>query len=554
MRFIVTAFLFSVSQWAFAQLPQLPASNPVTAAGESDKCAIEGQVVHYVTGKPVPQASLTLRPSSQNATPRTAKADDEGRFSLADLDPGSYTLYAERSGFLKQAYGARSSGESGPAFNIISGQRMRDLLFRLIPQASVTGKVLDDRGEPVDRAVVSLLRDRGGSASPRGTSNDLGEFRMSGVFPGRYLLAASRSARSDSAPPEPGKPVEVLLPTLYPSARDVGGAVPLQIGPGQELSGITVIMRRGPVYHVRGKIAGETGTAVVTLLLREPASSSRAARELFASAASSTANPDGSFEISGVRPGSYYLKFNTGSHDTLRSSELLPVDVTNEDVDLKDMTLFFRGSFTVAGTLRVERDDKRVPVGSRVSLRTASPLGSSDIRAVSPGPDGTFRFIDRVSPGVYYVQLLQLPPDLYIKSVRLGDQEVRDYGLDLTGGQAAAITILLGAKPATVAGTVKLDNNPVAGMWVALVPDQYVPTGPTELRTATSDQNGHVRFAGVPPGEYRLYAWEEEQYAPGLDTDFLKPFQSKSAKVSAKEGDAIQVDVTAIPVEGSPAR
>ena len=556
MRLIVTAFLFSVSQWSFAQIPQLPASNPGLAAGESDKCAIEGRVVHYVTGKPVPQASLTLRPSSQNARPRTAKADDEGRFSLADLDPGSYTLYAERSGFLKQAYGARSSGESGPPFNLAPGQRMRDLVFRLIPQAVVTGKVLDEQGEPVEKAMVGFLP---GSGRLRGvgyaTTNDLGEFRISGIFPGRYLLAASTtsSTRSSLAPPEPAKPVEVLLPTLYPSARDVSGAAPLEIGPGQELSGLTVIMRRSPVYRIRGKIAGETGARIgVILVLREPNFTSYAARELFAYPASSTANPDGSFEISGVRPGSYYLRFGRGSGDTSQDAELLPLDVTNADVDLKDLIVSFRDPLVVAGTVRVEGDNKRVPTSIQVSLRSASPWGPN-IRAASPNPDGSFRIINRVRPGVYYVQLLQLPPDLYIKSVRMGDREGRDSGLNLTGGQAA-IDILLGAKPATVTGTVKLDDTPASGMWVALVPGEYVPGGPTELRTATSDLDGRVRFTGVPPGEYRLYAWEEEQYTPAMDADYLRPFQSNSAKVSAKEGDAIQVEVTAIRAEGGPAR
>ena len=70
----------------------------------------------------------------------------------------------------------------------------------------------------------------------------------------------------------------------------------------------------------------------------------------------------------------------------------------------------------------------------------------------------------------------------------------------------------------------------------------------------TSDLNSRARFIGVPPGEYRLYAWEEEQYAPAMDADFLKSFQSKSEKVSAKEGDSIQVEVTAIPAEGSAGR
>jgi protocatechuate 3,4-dioxygenase beta subunit len=511
-------------------------------------------VVHYVTGKPVPQASLTLRTPSQNASPRAAKADDEGRFSFADLDPGSYTLSAQQRGFLDHDYGAKSSSRGGTVLNLATGQRIRDLEFRLMPQAIIAGKVLDDRGEPVEHTIVNLIRASGGSGGPSGGTNDLGEFRISGIFPGHYFLGASLSSGGTSAPTEPGKREEVLLPTLYPSARDIGGAVPLEIGPGQELSGITVGMRRSPVYRVRGKIAGEIGDRVGVILgPREFALASSAAGYLFSFAASATANPDGSFEIRGVRPGSYYLRIGRGSHDTYRDSEFLSVDVTNEDVDLKDLTVSFRDPLVVAGTVRVEGDDKRVPVSSQVSLRTAGPWDSGTT-SVSPRPDGGFRFTRLVSPGSYYVQLLQLPPDLYVKSVRMGDQEVRDSALDLTGGQAAGITILLGTNPATVTGTVRLDDKPTAGTWVALVPDQYVPRGPTELRTGTSDQNGRVHFTGVPPGEYRLYAWEEGQSASDINASFLKPLQSKSAKVSAKEGDAIQVEVAPIRAEGSPAR
>jgi uncharacterized GH25 family protein len=120
-----------------AVAPLLFAQQPPRAAGETDKCAIEGRVVHYVTGKPVPQAIVRLRaPSqSQTASPSTIRADDEGRFSFADLESGAYTLSAEQRGFLNHAYEAKPSSRSGTVLNLSTGQRIRDLEFRLIPQA-----------------------------------------------------------------------------------------------------------------------------------------------------------------------------------------------------------------------------------------------------------------------------------------------------------------------------------------------------------------------------------------------------------------------------------
>jgi hypothetical protein len=262
------------------------------------------------------------------------------------------------------------------------------------------------------------------------------------------------------------------------------------------------------------------------------------------------ARPDGSFEVPGIEPGSYLVRAAKRNGTTSQTSEGVPVQVTNGDV--KDVVISFRDVFVVTGNVRVEGDSKRTALSSRVMLRPAT-LVDANVRAAVPKADGSF-LIDPVPPGLYYTQLLPAPPGLYIKSVKYGDREVRDSGLDLTGGQSASIAILLGTKPAIVGATVKLDDKPAAGMWVALVPDQYVPRGPTELRTATSDQNGRVRFGSVPPGEYRLYAWEEDQYALDIDANFLKPFQSNSAKVSAKEGDVIPVEVTAIRGEGSPAR
>ena len=49
------------------------------------------------------------------------------------------------------------------------------------------------------------------------------------------------------------------------------------------------------------------------------------------------------------------------------------------------------------------------------------------------------------------------------------------------------------------------------------------------FRSTTSDQNGHYEFAALPPGNYKLFALEDEPEAWN-DSDFLKDYE--------KQGDA----------------
>ncbi|HSW49309.1 MAG TPA: carboxypeptidase-like regulatory domain-containing protein, partial [Bryobacteraceae bacterium] len=71
---------------------------------------IEGRTVNARTGEPVPRVMLTLTGSGRNAAPRTGRSDGEGRFLIENIQPGTYRLTAERVGYLRQGYGARTPG------------------------------------------------------------------------------------------------------------------------------------------------------------------------------------------------------------------------------------------------------------------------------------------------------------------------------------------------------------------------------------------------------------------------------------------------------------
>ena len=82
------------------------------------------------------------------ALPATT-TDAEGRFTLDGVDPGSYLLLAQRTGYLDQGYGAPAPQLVGPPLDLGAGETMRDITVKLTPQSLLYGKVLDEDGDPI---------------------------------------------------------------------------------------------------------------------------------------------------------------------------------------------------------------------------------------------------------------------------------------------------------------------------------------------------------------------------------------------------------------------
>jgi hypothetical protein len=78
---------------------------------------------------------------------------------------------------------------------------------------------------------------------------------------------------------------------------------------------------------------------------------------------------------------------------------------------------------------------------------------------------------------------------------------------------------------------------------VSLVPDPARPELALQLKSTTSTADGKFSFTGVAPGEYRLHAYPQPRRAVLVDMEFFKPFGSKAAKLSVREGERNQADV-----------
>ncbi len=62
-----------------------------------------------------------------------------------------------------------------------------------------------------------------------------------------------------------------------------------------------------------------------------------------------------------------------------------------------------------------------------------------------------------------------------------------------------------------------------------------------------SVENGEFTLASVPPGAYRIYAWEDRENAQRYDPEFLKGYENNGSRVIVKENGREQITLKQIP-------
>jgi len=169
-------------------------------------------------------------------------------------------------------------------------------------------------------------------------------------------------------------------------------------------------------------------------------------------------------------------------------------------------------------------------------------LASSESISVSApnapfNADGTF-LLKGVTPAKYFVTVGGLPQGSFVKSMRLGGQDVTRAPLDLTSGGGGQLEVVLSPKAADVTGVVLNDKNePVQGVPVTLWPKIADRSNSTNgIKSANTDQNGSFKISGLAPGDYYVAAWDDIPEA-GLaqNPDFLARFSSDDTAVKLAE-------------------
>jgi hypothetical protein len=222
-----------------------------------------------------------------------------------------------------------------------------------------------------------------------------------------------------------------------------------------------------------------------------------------------------------------------------------PVDVHESDVE--NVVLEFSPPAELKGQLRYEGRTVVNPGEIRIWLEeehlAAGAMGHMR-------PDGSFTITD-VQASRYQVNIFGQPDDCYLKSVRLGDQEVVESGLDLTHGIGGSLEVTLSGNGGQVEGVVlNASDQPETGATVVLVPDEARRSQLRLYKDVTTDQYGRFTIKGIAPGGYKLFAWEEIEDGAYQNPDFLKTFEALGEPRTMREGSHESAQLKLIPAEG----
>ena len=521
---------------------------PQAAQQQVDVAQIQMQVNAALAQAGLPMSPLNISNMPQGPNIRTVETDESGRFAFTGLAGGKYRLSAERQGFLRQSYGERKYSGGGTPVAVGDGQNVTNLLFRMNPQGVITGKVLDEDGEPMANVQVRAHRYMymGGKRQwvqiASNNSSDIGEYRLPDLQPGRYLVStnARNIGRINMGPNEPlsPNPDTTYAATYYPSTQQSATAIPIDIGAGSEIHGIDIRLIKTRVWRVRGQVSGvEAGggrgrSAIqISLTPTEGPSDGRL---------NTTARPpEGQFEIRNVPSGSYTLHAQSQAGSQMFAASM-PVQVTGSHVDGLKVTLSSGGD--VQGMVKLV--DATTPVELKNLSVMLRPVGGSGFGFGPPqrarvSEDMKFT-IKGVPPMKFAVNVSGIPNTCYLKSVTFGGRVLTPEGLDMSGGGAIEVTI--SAAPGEIDAVVMdKDGKSVPGAVVALVPKEGNPM------VMMTDDNGILAAKGLKPGDYKILAWEDVESGAPQDPDFLQQFEKemKSVKLDASGHEAVQLKAIA---------
>jgi hypothetical protein len=398
-------------------------------------------------------------------------------------------------------------------------------------------------------------------------TNDLGEYRLFGLSPGFYFVSAIPRERPRIEGDRYVVPVipsnannnqsvirtdvagvlatgsldpaafarDTYMTTYYSGTTDPGLATPVNLQPGTTALGIDLSLSSVPTVRVRGKVInGPTGQPLQSASINlEPV-----AQTGDGVTASTQANA-GSFELSGVPAGSYYLS-GTGGGPAQRLFARVLISVA--DHDLENLSVILQPGKTLTGRMVIQGGPpSATPGGPRVAL-----VLNPGYSLPPQGPEGRFVVRD-VRDGDYTLRLLA-PPNAFIKEARFGAVNALD-GIHVEGDlQGQQLEIVVSYNTASVEALVVDDRQrPAAGVVLMAIPDAARRNRSDLYRSATTDASGRARLQGLSPGDYKLFAAEGIDVSSWQDPSLIRTFENRGELIHLSEGANTTAIVKLIP-------
>jgi hypothetical protein len=440
--------------------------------------------------------------------PRSVLTNGDGYFLFRDLPAGRYSVAALAFGYVNRTYPLR-------IIEISDSSKPTVVSVPLSKYATISGTVLDERGDPIVGAPVTVLHRVmiGGQALLRqayveALTDDRGAYRLAQLEPGRYVVgvvaspttipaavaaeldAAASNQQAASAirrallpsgamiangegtrigdsvlqltgptpPPGPGGSVLSFVTTFFPGTSVAEDATVIAVESGEERSGVDLALRLSPAFRVAGVVIGPSGPIanLAVRLIPPNAADPRDSRPTGVNTALTDSN--GAFTFLAVTPGSYALRASlvviTESDPTVKEQSLWALQpLTVGDSDVSGLTVTMRPGIRVSGRMEFKGSGSGRPEPQPGTRVHLQPIGAQSWRPGwgRPNADWTFTTLGD-PPGRYFVNAsIQ---GWTLESISRGGIRLADDLIELVDADVTGLVFTYTDRPSHVSGTV----------------------------------------------------------------------------------------------------
>jgi hypothetical protein len=514
--------------------------------------SIRGLVTAADTNTPLRRAQVTAA-SPDTRSQRAVATDVSGRFELLNLPAGRWTLTVSKGGYVSQQYGQRRAFEAVEPIDLADGQRF-NANFLLSRGGVITGRMSDEYGDAITGARVEVLRSQMTQGRRRLTpvsvtsqTDDTGAFRVFGLAPGEYYVAARLQPMpfdfADGGP-------TTFAATFYPGTANIGEAQRIKVEAASEQSGINFAVVAARSVRVSGTVLDSNGApAQATLLLQ----STSQIDGPFGLRGQARSQPDGTFTIPNVSPGEYTLDVMTGQGGrgggagSSPDVASMPLIVGNDDVT--GLTIAASKGGTIRGTV-VADGGSTLPTTATGLQIAAQSLGGA-LRGNGPPAQvssaGAFDIAGLA--GSYALRVDRVPDGWTVKSISVNGKDAADLPIDIRGGDQLVARVVLTNHINELTGTVRVGGQVATNASVVVFPDNPAQWAfpSRRVRSTRVDKNGLFRVRSLPAGQrYLAIAVDYLEQGEFQDAEFLQNMKARATEVTLGEADNKNIELTMV--------
>ncbi|HEX5479998.1 MAG TPA: carboxypeptidase regulatory-like domain-containing protein [Dehalococcoidia bacterium] len=431
--------------------------------------------VRDTLGDPIAGAQVNVSKDTCCLNDTTTSGVD-GTYTMTDLVPGTYSVYADAEGFTGAYFGGGSSAVPQAYVDVASGADVTGIDFALTPTGSIAGRVTDSDGNPITGAYVSATS-TGCCGFKQATSGADGTYVIDDVDAGTYLVQVSAGGYATE---------------FYDNTFDYNAATPVGVQSGATTSGIDFGLADG---------------ATISGVVRAPDGTPLAGASVYAQTVvccgfgdGATTDSDGHYTLVDLAPGSYTVSAYASGYPSQ------VYDGVYDQTAATPITL-------VVGEAKTGIDFQMEAGGTITGTVTAggAPVANAYVYASAPAPalccgggaitasDGTYSIV-ALAPASYVVAV---SAQGYVNQYYDGASSQADATpvAVTSGGTASGIDFDLNTGGA-IDGTVRdAQGTPLEGAYVYASGTTGGGGG-----DATTDSSGHYHIQGLADGSYIVFA------------------------------------------------